>query len=105
VYETWFSPDGSIIFSGSQDQKICAWDVQTSTQLQEVKLFKNSVKGVTSSLDGSLVASNSNNDMVHVWDTSEVHRLGRRKDTSSVVQGPSKTKRARKATAKPDAED
>jgi WD40 domain-containing protein/NACHT domain-containing protein/heterokaryon incompatibility protein (HET) len=64
-----FSPDGSIVASGSNDETIKLWDTRTGTEQATLKGHSGSVRAVAFSPDGSIVASGSNDKTIKLWDT------------------------------------
>ena len=67
-----FSPDGTLLVSGSDDDTIKLWDMQTG---EVMKTFYDSVYSVSISPDAITIASGSYCD-VHLWNvrTGECHR-------------------------------
>ncbi|KAF8297440.1 WD40 repeat-like protein, partial [Clavulina sp. PMI_390] len=64
-----FSPDGSILASGSSDTTICLWDVQSQSLKGEPLTGHSSwVQSVTFSPKGNLLASGSWDNTIRLWD-------------------------------------
>jgi hypothetical protein len=63
-----FSPDGSRVASGSGDNTVRVWDVQTGECQHTLEGHSGSVSSVVFSPDGSRVASGSDGKTVRVWD-------------------------------------
>ena len=63
-----FSPDGSIIASGSQDKTVMLWDGMTGEHKQTLIGHENIVTGVAFSPDGDILASSSFDTTVRLWD-------------------------------------
>lgn len=62
-----FSPDGSRVASGSDDETIRMWDVQTG-QCEHTLQGHSEVTSMVFTPDGSRVVSRSHDDTVRVWD-------------------------------------
>jgi WD domain, G-beta repeat len=63
-----FSPDGSRVASGSYDNTVRVWDVQTGQCQHTLEGHSHGVRSVVFSPDGSRVASSSDDKTVRVWD-------------------------------------
>ncbi|KIW89805.1 uncharacterized protein Z519_09234 [Cladophialophora bantiana CBS 173.52] len=63
-----FSADGSRIASGSDDNTVRVWDVQTGACEQTLEGHSDTVNSVVFSADGSRIASYSDDKTVRVWD-------------------------------------
>jgi WD40 repeat protein len=60
VTSVTFSPDGTLIASGSWDETVCIWDAKTGAAVgHQLEGHKSYVTSVTSSPDGTLIASGS----------------------------------------------
>jgi len=70
VFSVAFSPDGSLLASGSSDNTIKIWDVSTEQTLRTLPSHTNWVRSVAFSPDGSLLASGSNDKTIRIWDVS-----------------------------------
>ncbi|KAJ6523257.1 WD40-repeat-containing domain protein [Mycena vulgaris] len=65
-----FSPDGTHIVSGSNDNTVRVWDAETQTQIgAPLEGHTNPVTSVAFSPDGTRIVSGSDDRAVHVWDT------------------------------------
>ncbi|KAG6329629.1 hypothetical protein ID866_9461 [Astraeus odoratus] len=72
-----FSPDGKRIASGSDDNTVCLWDVETGLQLGgPLKGHTSSVTSVAFSPDGKRIASGSDDSTVCLWDVETGLQLG-----------------------------
>ena len=52
-----FSPDGTLLASGSEDDTVKLWDVETNTNIATLEGHKGKVTSVAFSPDGTLLAS------------------------------------------------
>ena len=87
-----FSPDGTIILSGSYDNTVRLWDANTGSALHTLTGHRGAVVGVAFSPDGTTVASGSWDRTVRLWDVntgSELRTLsGHADDVDGVAFGP-----------------
>ena len=65
-----FSADGGRLVSGSYDQAVRLWDVQTGAHLQVMMGHQSEIRQVTYSPDGLLIASCSGDCEVRIWDAA-----------------------------------
>lgn len=65
-----FSPDGTLLASGSSDNTIRIWDVATGTEKFELSGHTHLVNAVAFSRDGKRLASGSSDSTVRVWDVT-----------------------------------
>ena len=72
VYSVAFSPDGKYIASGSWDNTIKLWNVETGECLRTFKGHANVVLSVAFSPDGRYIASGSWDSTIKLWDLFEV---------------------------------
>ena len=68
VYSVVFSPDGSLLASGSWNNTIRLWDAETGAHLQTLEGHRGSVNSVVFSPDGSLLASGSRDNTIRLWE-------------------------------------
>ena len=66
VFALAFSPDEKLIVSGSEDQTIRIWEIES---LNEVRRFHHEgwVNSVAFSPDGTCVASGSDDESIRLW--------------------------------------
>ena len=90
-----FSPDGTILASGSSDNTIKLWDVSTGSQLQTLTGHTSDVYSVAFSRDGTTLASGSRDTTIKLWDVSTGSQLqtltGHTSDVYSVAFSPDGT--------------
>ena len=67
VYSVSFSPDGKTLVSGSADNTIKLWNVETGTEIRTLKGHDNTVWRVSFSPDGKTLASSSADKTIKLW--------------------------------------
>ena len=67
MYCVAFSPDGSRVVSGSEDNTVRIWNVATGESEAELKGHSGRVSSVVFSPDGSHVVSGSEDNTVRIW--------------------------------------
>ncbi len=72
-----FSPDGTMIASGSRDKRVRLWNAETETLHKTLKGHRKPILSLTFSRDGSRIASMSEDKTIRVWHVA----TGRRKHT------------------------
>ena len=70
VYSVSFSPDGTLLASGSSDRTVKLWDVATRTNIATLAGHRDQVNSVSFSPDGTTLASGSTDDTVKLWDVA-----------------------------------
>ena len=69
IFSVAFSPDGSKIISGSEDETIRVWDASTGIEmLPPLRGHDDSINSVAFSPDGSKIISGSRDSTIRVWD-------------------------------------
>ena len=72
-----FSPDGKTLASGSLDDTVRLWDVETRTHQKTLTGHQQNISSVAFSADGRMLASGSEDATVRLWDID----TGKRKKT------------------------
>jgi WD40 repeat protein len=72
-----FSPDGTLIVSGSEDKTLRLWDVKTGQTIgQPMQGHENGVTSVAFSPDGSRIVSGSYDQTLRLWDARTGQPIG-----------------------------
>lgn len=62
------TPDGKCIVSGSDDNTIRVWDMETGAQLRAIKGHESGVNAITVTPTGTRIISGSSDKTIRVWD-------------------------------------
>ena len=63
-----FSPDGTLIASGSNDRKVFLWDLESREVIATFQGISDNIYDVAFSPDGKSIAAASADNSVHIWD-------------------------------------
>ena len=92
VYSVVFSPDGSMLASGSADDTIRLWNPETGEHIRTLEGHGGDVNSVVFSPDGSMLASGSVDDTVRLWRHTRISHIrmhrGHTNTVNSVVFSP-----------------
>ena len=80
-----FSPDGTLLASGSYDATVKLWDVATYTNIATLR-HTGSVESVAFSPDGTLLASGSYDATVKLWDVATYTNIATLEGHTSSVE-------------------
>ena len=91
-----FSPDGTCMASGSDDNTVRLWDASTGEELHTLDGHAGEVTSVSFSPDGTRIASGAGDKTIRLWDAAtgeELHTLrGHAKYVTSVCFSPDGTR-------------
>ncbi|EDN69616.1 WD-40 repeat protein [Beggiatoa sp. PS] len=71
-----FSPNGRIIASGSNDNTVKLWEVNTGKEISTLSETKDDVLTVAFHPDGYLIAAGGNDQTIHLWDINTNEKTG-----------------------------
>ena len=70
-----FSPNGKLIVSGSYDETVKTWDVETGKQVHNLEGHSSDVNSVSFSPNSRLIVSGSLDKTVKTWDVQTGKQL------------------------------
>ena len=85
VYSVSFSPDGTLLASGSSDRTVKLWDVATRTNIATLAGHRDQVNSVSFSPDGKTLASGSDDGTVKLWDVATRQNIAILRHTGNVT--------------------
>ena len=77
VYSVSFSPDGTTLASGSGDETVRLWDVETGHHIRTLEGHTWHVNSISFSPDSVILASGSSDFTVRLWDVATGRQLQR----------------------------
>jgi WD40 repeat protein len=85
VYSVAFSPDGTMLATGSFDNTVKIWDAKSGKILQTCKGHTNQVYCVSWNNDGSLLASASQDKTIRLWNPKDGKTVKELKGHTEIV--------------------
>jgi WD40 repeat protein/serine/threonine protein kinase len=76
IFGLAFSPDGSRLFSVSQDRTARVWDLSTRQEALTLRGHTDTVRGLVLDPSGHLLATSSSDGTVRLWDATPAERSG-----------------------------
>jgi WD40 repeat protein len=89
VYSVNFSPDGKTLASGSADNTIKLWNLETGKEIRTLKGNDNDVKSVSFSPDGKTLASGSWDETIKLWNLETGKEIRTLKGNDNLVNSVS----------------
>jgi WD40 repeat protein len=82
IYALAVPPDGSVLATGSYDQKIILWDLPARKKLRELEGHNGAVFSLAFRNDGKVLASASADRTIKLWDVASGKRLDTRPEAT-----------------------
>ena len=75
LWSVAFTPDGTLLASGSNDETVKLWDVESGQEVNTLHLTGFAALSVAFSPDGTLLASGSSDNTVNLWEVESGQEL------------------------------